>query len=251
MAEPVPPAFTEAMHAVAGVDGWLTDDQARRLWDAAGAVASGGRIVEIGSHHGRSTIVLARAAQPGVEVVAIDPHAGSDRGPREIHGELDTGDQDEHTFRDNLTRTGVEDRVHHVRLPSQDAGSAVGGNADLLYIDGAHRFVPARADIMHWGRRVADGGTMLIHDSFCSVGVTAAIVDQLLGSNRFEYVGRVGTLAEYRRTSLRGRDRLASTSRQLRQLPWFARNVLVKILLVLHLRPLTRLLGHRGGEWPY
>jgi len=30
-----------------------------------------------------------------------------------------------------------------------------------------------------------------------------------------------------------------------------ARNVLVKIALVTRLRPLARLLGHRGGDWPY
>ena len=43
-----------------------------------------GRIVEIGSFRGRSTIVLRRAAAPGVELVAIDPHGGGDRGPQEI-----------------------------------------------------------------------------------------------------------------------------------------------------------------------
>jgi len=39
--------------------------------------------------------------------------------------------------------------------------------------------------------------------------------------------------------------------RQLAQLPWFVRSVLIKVLLVLRLKPLTRLLRHRSGEWPY
>ena len=46
-----------------------------------------GRIVEIGSFRGRSMIVLASAAAPGVELVAIDPHGGSDRGPQEIEAD--------------------------------------------------------------------------------------------------------------------------------------------------------------------
>ena len=64
------------------VEGWLTEAQAARLDGCARAVPPGGRIVEIGSFRGRSTIVLARAAAAGVEVVAVDPHLGSDRGPQ-------------------------------------------------------------------------------------------------------------------------------------------------------------------------
>ena len=70
----------------AGIDGWMSDDQGRRLYAAAARCRPGGRIVEIGSFRGRSTIVLASAAPDGVEVVAIDPHAGNDRGPQEIDG---------------------------------------------------------------------------------------------------------------------------------------------------------------------
>jgi predicted O-methyltransferase YrrM len=55
----------------------MTDAQARMLWDAAAALGAPARIVEIGSYRGRSAIVLARAAPEGVEVIAIDPHAGN------------------------------------------------------------------------------------------------------------------------------------------------------------------------------
>ena len=243
--------FGAALAAVAGVDGWMTDAQARRLWDRAHAVRPDGRIVEIGSYRGRSAIILARAASDGVEIVAIDPHAGNDRGPQEIHGTIDEGERDHQKFLDNLTRAGVLDRVRHVRRPSQEAGPEVSDPIDLLYIDGAHRFGPARADIKEWGARVAPDGTLLIHDSFSSVGVTGAIWTSLLGSSRFRYVGRVGSLAEYRRARMGIGGRLGSAARQLAQLPWFIRNLVIKVLIVLRLRPLTRLLGNRSGEWPY
>jgi hypothetical protein len=246
---PDPSGFAETLHAVADVDGWMTDAQARRLWDRASAVPENGQIVEIGSFHGRSTVVLARAAPAGVKVIAIDPHAGSDRGPQEIEASVVRGDSDYEAFTANITRLGVKDRVRHVRRASQAAGPDVEGPIDLLYIDGAHRFGPARADIRDWGCRVSDGGTMLIHDSFCSVGVTGAIVTQLVGSRRFRYVGRTGSLAEYRvATGARGRSAL----RQIGQLPWFVRSVVVKLLIVLHLRPLTRMLGHPPDQkWPF
>ena len=244
-------AVETALARIEGVEGWLSEAQARRLHAAAAALEPPGRIVEIGSYRGRSAIVFAHAAPEGVAVVAIDPHAGNDRGPQQIHGTAAEGDSDNAVFRANLERAGAAGRVEHVRLPSQAALGAVDGNADLLYVDGAHRYRPARDDIVRWGARVKPGGTMLIHDSFSSIGVTLAIARHLLPGGEFAYVGRTGSLAEYRRTRPRGRARLASALRQLRELPWFARNVLVKGALVLRLRPLARALGHRSGDWPY
>jgi hypothetical protein len=243
--------FDDAWRAVADVPGWMTEAQARRLWARAQAVAPGGRIVEIGSYRGRSAIVLGSAAPDGVEVVAIDPHAGNDRGPQQLHGSFDEGQADNEAFNANLARAGVDQRVRHVRVASQDALGQVDSDVDLLYIDGAHRYRPARDDIEHWGARVADRGTLLIHDSFSSVSVTLAILTRLLTSPRMRYVGRAGSLAEYRRVPMRGTARVGSALRQLAQLPWFTRNVMIKVLITLHLRPLTRLLGHRSGEWPY
>jgi SAM-dependent methyltransferase len=240
--------FHAAMAAAEGVEGWLTDEQARRLWDRAGAAE---RIVEIGSFRGRSAIVMAMAAGPGAELVAIDPHAGNDRGPQEIEADAAAGEADNRAFRENLERAGVSERVRHVRLPSQEALGEVPGELDLVYVDGAHRYGPARDDLALWGERVRQGGHMLVHDSFSSLGVTLASLRLLLAGREFRYLGRSGSLAEYSRERLSGRERLANAGRQLAQLPWFARNLAVKLALVLGLRPLARLLGHRSGPWPY
>jgi hypothetical protein len=123
----------------------------------------------------------------------------------------------------------------------------------VLHIDGAHRFAPARDDIRTWGGRVAPGGTMLIHDSFSSVGVTLAIGASLLFSGRWRYVGRSRSLAEYRAEPIQGAGaRLANVGRQLAQTPWFLRNVVIKALIVAKLGGVARALGHRPGEpWPY
>lgn len=237
-----------------GVEGWLSEAQADRLHRSAGVVPAGGRIVEIGSFRGRSTIVLARGAPPTVQVTAIDPHGGGDRGPREIRGDLVRGEQDLRAFQANLARAGVADRVHHVRETSSDALGTVEGPIDLLYVDGAHRYGPALSDISRWGERISPGGTLLIHDAFSSVGVTLAILTRLVWAADFLYVGRVGSLAEYRRAvgQLSAADRLGSAARQLAQLPWFVRNVLIKLALVAGRPGLAQRLGHRpGDEWPY
>jgi SAM-dependent methyltransferase len=243
--------FEHARTLVDGVEGWLTDAQAQRLWDEAHAVRPGGRIVEIGSFRGRSTIVLASAAADGVELVAIDPHGGNDRGPQEIGADAARGQADFEAFHTNLERAGVERRVRHVRASSEAALSAVDGEIDVLYVDGAHRYAPARADIEQWGRRVAPGGTMLIHDAFNAVGVMLAQLRVLFFSPRWRYVGRRGSLAAYRRESLSARARVDNGLRQVLGLPYFARNGAVKVLLLAHLRSAAALLGARDGQWPY
>ena len=220
------------------VEGWLTEGQAARLDAAARGVPAGGRIVEIGSFRGRSTIVLARAAREDVEVVAIDPHLGSDRGPQEIAANESLGEDDTRTFRANLERHGVLERVRHVRALSSDAHGAVEDPIDVLWVDGAHRYGPALADLRDWGARVRPGGRMLVHDAFSSIGVTLALLRGVTFSRRWTYVGRAGTLVEYvRETGSPG-----STLRQLALLPLFAWNVVLKLLTLLKIR---------RGPWPH
>jgi predicted O-methyltransferase YrrM len=237
--------------ALEGVEGWFSPEQVTRVAARAAAAPPGGRIVEIGSFRGRSMIAIARSAPEGVEVVAIDPHAGNDRGPQEIEGFEEEAAEDNVVFRRNLERAGVSDRVRHVRKFSHDAHHDVQGEIDVLHIDGAHRYGPAREDIVAWGARVVDGGTMLIHDSFSSVGVTGAITTALMFSGKWRYEGRARSLAEYRKVPVKGAARAANVARQLAELPWFARNVLIKALIVAKLAPLTRVLGHRDAHWPY
>ncbi|MFP5486699.1 MAG: class I SAM-dependent methyltransferase [Acidimicrobiia bacterium] len=233
--------FEAAWSAVSEVRGWMTEGQGRALYDAAASCPPGGRIVEIGSFQGRSTIILATAADPSVEIVAIDPHAGNDRGPQEIEGYADAAEGDHAAFEANLMAAGVRERVQHLRKFSDDALADVDGPIDVLYVDGAHRYAPARADIRQWGANVADGGTLLIHDSFSSIGVTLAILRELVPSARFRYVGRSRSLAIYRVDPSVSRGR--SAARQLAQLPWFAWNVTKKVLIS------AKLL--RNAEWPY
>jgi hypothetical protein len=230
-----------AISAVGGVEGWLTEAQARRLFDCARRAS--GTVVEIGSFRGRSTIVLALAAG---RVVAIDPHAGSDRGPQEFAPDAARGDADSEAFLANLEAAGVRDRVRYVRRFSSDAHDAVDGEIGLLYVDGAHRFGPARADLAGWGGRVRPGGTMLVHDAFSSIGVTLALATVC---TRWRYVGRTGSLAEYER---RPSSPLRELACYAAQLPWFARNVAIKLLVVAGRRRWAERLGlDPAAPWPY
>lgn len=252
MSTPAATTFDEVTDVVADVEGWMTPGQARRLWTCARTVPVGGQIVEIGSFRGRSMIVLASAAADGVALVAIDPHAGNDRGPHEFEGFEEEASQDHDVFNANLERAGVRDRVRHVRKFSSDALGDVEGQIDLLYIDGAHRFGPALDDIRSWSARVKPGGDLLIHDSFSSVGVTGAIAVSLLASEGWHYLGRSESMTHYRREPVRGRARARNVARQLASLPWFVRNLIIKALILAKLGRLTQpLFGHDPATWPH
>lgn len=246
------PAFDDVLKSVESVDGWMSPDQAMALYEAARSCRAGDQIVEIGSFRGRSTIVLASAAVKGVEVVAIDPHAGNDRGPQEIDGFAAEAATDHEIFNANLAAAGVAERVRHIRAMSDEAHDDVVGEIDVLYIDGAHRYAPARQDIAEWGARVRSGGTLLIHDSFSSIGVTTAIARELMFGARFRYVGRARSMTIYH-ADLDGtrRSRLTNSLRQMAQLPWFAKNLVVKVLLSLKLGVVLKRLGRPVPEWPY
>lgn len=227
--------FEDAWARVEGLPGWLTRDQARALWDAAATTPPGSRIVEIGSHHGRSTIVLASAGTG--TVTAVDPFPADWR-----YGSLDT----EARCRANLADAGVADRVELRVATSREVRDSWSGPLGLVYVDGKHDYWTVRDDL-RWAELLGDGGVLLVHDAFSSLGVTLGLLRELLPSRRVRYTGRVGSLARLEVASPSAADRL----RVLRELPWFARNLLVKVLLRLRLRRGARLLGHEDAADPY
>ena len=121
----------------------------------------------------------------------------------------------------------------------------------MLYVDGAHRYAPALADIRSWGDKVADGGTMLIHDSFSSIGVTMAILRHLAFGSRWRYVGRSRSMTIYRADLSGVGGRAQNSLRQLAQLPWFAKNLGLKLVLSLGVGKVLRRFGRGVPEWPY
>ena len=227
-------AFAEVLARIEGIGGWLTAAQARLLWDQAVAVPAGGLIVEIGSHQGRSTVVLASAR---ARVVAIDPFVGG-----AMFGGLATRE----LFLRNVDAAGVAARV----TLRQDRSTALRPSwhepIDFLYIDGKHDYWTV-SDDLRWTSFLSAGGRVAIHDAFSSIGVTLALLRHALFSRRLRYLSRVGSLALFEVGVPSRADRL----RMALQLPWWLRNVGIKVLLRLRLYPIARLFGHHDRYDPY
>ncbi len=229
--------FEDLWRDASSVKGWLTEAQARRLWGEAATLPSGAVVVEIGSHQGRSTVVLAAALDGTGRVVAIDPF---------VEGRLFGGRHTRDAFEATIARFGLEDTVRLVADYSTRVRPGWGEQIDLLYVDGKHDYWTC-SDDLRWARQVRDGGTVLVHDAFSSIGVTLAVLAHVLPSRELAYDGRDGSLARFSRRPPAVRDRW----RIIRELPWWMRNVVVKVVLRLRLRRVARLLGHEGEYDPY
>jgi precorrin-6B methylase 2 len=230
------PTFEATWALAESIPGWLTRDQGRALWDAAGRLNAGDRVVEIGSHQGRSTVVLGTAARAvGARVTAIDPFV-------EFLGGIAVRTH----FEKNVARAGLTDVVDLVSGYSTALRPGWTEPLDLLFIDGKHDYWTFTDDL-RWSAHLSAGAEILVHDCYTSVGVTLGVLARVLPTSRYRYLGRVGSLATFRT----GRPGAADRLRILRELPWFARNAAIKGLLFLRLGRLTPLLGHRAPHKPY
>jgi len=230
--------FESAWASATAVPGWLTEGQGRMLWDAVCRLGPGATVVEIGSHQGRSTIILGHAARTvGARVVAIDAF---------VDGRLFGGATTRELFESNIRTAGLTDVVELVVGYSTKLRRTWTRPIDLLYIDGKHDYW-TYVDDLRWSEHLPAGGEILVHDCFSSVGVTAGTLAKVLAGTRYSYVDRSRSLARF---ALR-RPGVADRWRVVAQLPWFFGNVGLKLLLRLRLRPVAAWFGHRGPYDPF
>ena len=239
MPDAATPQFSTVWEVASEVSGWLTEAQAELLWNTAAELSRNALVVEIGSHQGRSTLMLATAAgSRGGHVVAVDPF---------VDGQMFGGSRTREIFEQNIARAGLTETVELLPEYSTRARPGWTRTIDHLYIDGKHDYWTL-SDDLKWARHMPAGAPVLIHDCYSSIGVTLGILVHVLPWRTLTYERRVGSLALFRVRPPTIADRL----RIVAELPWWVRNVAVKVLLRLRLRWLAaRVFGHHGPYDPY
>jgi MMP 1-O-methyltransferase len=194
----------EVERALEGVEGWFGPAEGRLLYRHAAAADPAGRIVEIGSWQGRSTIWLAAGAKAGrgARVVAIDPHRGTSLRQE--------GETTEEALRANLARAGVNDQVDVVVATSEEAAQGWSEPVSFLWIDGDHSYRGARRDLELWESHLLPGATVAFHDTFVFPDVERVVRELLVRSGRYDAFEYADTTTAARRCGpLDGRGRLA------------------------------------------
>jgi len=191
-----------------GIEGFLSDHEALYLMRIATEGPGTGAIVEIGSYHGKSTVLLAHASREAgrEQVVAIDPKMGGAVEP----------------FHRNLARTGVTQHVTPLVATSDAAAETWHGPIRLLWIDGAHSYEQVGRDFRNWTPFLVDGGIVAFHDTYEWEGVRRVIDEEVVPSERFALVGLVDSITAFRkRPALSPAERLQKTlMRRGRALYW-------------------------------
>lgn len=162
--------FEEAFEGTTG-NGWLTKEEARHLFDLVQTWCSSDNVViEVGSHYGRSTIVLAHAAaNKGSRVIAIDPYDDS------FLGVAGSGDERCAAFKANISHAGVDNLITLIRKPVEDVvgrRSAVG----VMFLDGDHTTEGTRKQIEFALR--CNSKVIALHDYHTKTPDGQAIVQQ-------------------------------------------------------------------------
>ncbi len=240
----VPPAgalddeFADAWAVAQTVPGWLKVGQARMLFDAVVALPDRATVLEIGSHQGRSTVVLGRAlrARSGA-LVCVDPF---------VDGRLFGGPSTRSKFERNVSDAGIADLVTLETEFSTRLRPRWSRSFDLLYIDGKHDYWTFTDDL-RWSAFLPQGGRVLVHDAFSSIGVTLGVLAKVLPSSSLRYLERSDSMALFAKEPPTGADR----ARVLREVPWWVRNVGIKVLLRLRLRRVAAAVGHDSPYDPY
>jgi len=166
------PGFQTALHRAGLIEGFTTPAELSLLYHLAVAAEGPGRVVEIGSFLGRSTVVLATAVEhTGREpVVAVDPHTAAlmigDRPPRDTRVE----------FLANLERNGVADHVRLVHDYSVDAARGWdGAPIRLHFVDGWHTREAVLEDVGAWASWFTPDTVAVFDDYLTADGVRQAV----------------------------------------------------------------------------
>ena len=195
---PPPPDPDAAIIAVMrGIAGWLEDGEARVLLAVARAVPEGGRIVEIGSHCGKATVLLGTAARErNVHVTAIDRFDGV------------TGSREDVLTREAATRIRFDRTMAAAALAdivdarTGEAGAvAAGGPVDLLLVDGFHDYAGVSGDFAAFEALLTPAARVAFHDYADYFPGVIAFVDELVATGDWAVEHACQTLYVLRRSA--------------------------------------------------
>lgn len=192
------------------IEGWLSDKEARALYDLASSLPSGAVVVEIGSWQGKSTYCLAKGLKSGV-IHAIDPFDSSgEEGSDDLYAEraasLKTTLQNQ--FQKNLRGAGLLGKVETHKGYSRDF-VGIFRNIDLLFVDGDHSVEGCRFDYDNFHRGVRNGGLLALHDyqgHRPTLGPTYVVDNILRKDPAWSFVLAADSLMVFRRHADSGRD---------------------------------------------
>lgn len=172
----------EQTHSIAkNIEGWLTDDEAKLLYNIASTSKGDGVIVEIGSWCAKSlTYITMGALSSGFKnkIYSIDPFLTS---KDDTNGKYET-------FISNLKTNNIYDNVIHIKEKSQVVGQTFSEKIEFIFIDGFHKYESVKQDFELFYPKLMDNGYIAIHDVIYYQGPTDLAIE-LSTDSTFKIIG--------------------------------------------------------------
>ncbi|MBI4708036.1 MAG: class I SAM-dependent methyltransferase [Candidatus Omnitrophica bacterium] len=165
--------YGRSYYAIAGywaIDGWLTEKEARALYDTVcNLSAKEPVVVEIGSWLGKSSVILGKGLKKkkAGKLFCIDPFdaSGDKIGEEDYHRRAERlGIPLVEKFIRNLKKCGVFEYVEILQGKSWEFSGEWNKEVDFLFIDGDHSYEAVLRDYLDWGKFVKKGGFIGFHD---------------------------------------------------------------------------------------
>jgi predicted O-methyltransferase YrrM len=133
------------------ISGWMTREELTFLADQA---IQHEFIIEIGSFHGRSTKALSNTLGVVYAIDCVDPIYNHDNDIPQMEA-----------LRANLANEIASGKVIVLEARSPECASLFeNACADMIFIDGDHKFESVVADIYAWQKKLKPGGLLCGHD---------------------------------------------------------------------------------------
>jgi len=181
----------EIYNKIKDLEGWLTINEAYLLYSLAKKTRGRGKVVEIGSWKGRSTICLAQGLKDNrtdEKIYAIDPHIGSSE--HQGKGKINTFAE----FKKNIKEAGVASVIKSIVKTSHEASKKFNDPVEFIFIDGAHEYEYVKEDFDDWFPKIVNGGIMAFHDTIVWPGPKEVVKDKIFKSKRFKKVGFIDSI---------------------------------------------------------
>lgn len=174
MVDAIPEMSAARQELARNTRGWMYEAEGRALYESALEQSGRGVILEIGTFCGKSTIYLAAGAEAsGGKVVTVDHHRGSEEHQvgEEYHDPslLDADFAAIDTlpyFRSVIRRAGLESTVVAVVGHSEDLAKLWGGHLAMLFLDAGHTQKEIDQQYDAWSKWVVPGGYLAFHDVY-------------------------------------------------------------------------------------
>lgn len=195
---PAPQAFQQFLEQVnvlvEHVEGWLTPREIEFLALLGAYPKAAGSILEIGSFRGRSTIVLAKAAELSdcAKIHAVDPLELEAWDERSAKGKAITPARA--LLEKNFAACGVSQRIQIHQHYSHAVAPTWNQPLRVLWIDGDHTYGGALRDYEDFLPHLAVGGVIAFHDVMTAFECGRVFLDKVVKSPRFNKVGICGSI---------------------------------------------------------